>query len=362
MKKVLFIDRDGTLIEEPEDEQIDSLEKLNFIPGAICSLARIARELDFELVMVTNQDGLGSSSFPEETFWPAHNKMLRTLEGEGVKFREIFIDRSFPGGNAPTRKPGTAMLTKYLATGVDLESSFVIGDRHTDAELAKNLGCNSILLGNAMDESAVLITTDWQEIYRYLKSRPRKAEVNRKTSETTVAVSLSLDGTGKFEISTGIGFFDHLLTQIPRHGLFDLKVLVKGDLDVDEHHTVEDTAIALGEAFSAALGTKKGIERYGFTLPMDDSMATVALDFGGRPWLEWNAEFRREKIGDMPAEMFSHFFRSFCDSARCNMNITVTGTNEHHKIESVFKAMAKALRMSVSHTGNYSIPSTKGSI
>lgn len=362
MKKVLFIDRDGTLIEEPADEQVDSLEKLSFIPGVITSLSKIATELDYELVLVTNQDGLGTRSFPEETFWPAHNKMMKTLEGAGIIFKEVFVDRTFPEEKAPTRKPGTAMLTKYLATGIDLAQSYVIGDRLTDIEMAENLGCKSILFGREISENAALMTDDWNEIYRFLKFMPRRASVERKTSETTITVELIIDGTGKSVISTGIGFFDHLLEQIPRHGSFDLYVNVKGDLEIDEHHTVEDTALALGSAFSIALGKKRGIERYGFLLPMDDSLASVAIDLGGRSWLTWDVAFTREKIGAMPTEMFFHFFKSFSDNAKCNLNIRAEGENEHHKIESVFKAFAKAMRMAVKQTDNYSIPSSKGSI
>lgn len=362
MKKVLFIDRDGTLIEEPADEQIDSLEKLSFIPGAISSLSKIAQELDFELVMVTNQDGLGTDSFPEETFWPAHNKMIKTLEGEGIRFSEVFIDKTLAKEKAPTRKPGTALLTKYLSKGINLDESFVIGDRLTDVEFAENLGCRAILFGKRFSERAALMTDDWNDIYRFLKHIPRRARVERKTSETSISVEVNLDGTGKSNIKTGIGFFDHLLEQLPKHGLIDLTVQVNGDLQVDEHHTIEDTAIALGNAFSEALGKKKGIGRYGFTLPMDDSLATVSIDLGGRAWLTWDAEFRREKIGEMPSEMFFHFFKSFSDAAGCNINIKVEGDNEHHKIESVFKAFARAVGMAVKSTGNYSIPSSKGTI
>jgi imidazoleglycerol-phosphate dehydratase / histidinol-phosphatase len=362
MKKVLFIDRDGTILEEPEDEQVDSLGKLNFLPFVITSLSDICKQTDYELVMVTNQDGLGTSSFPEETFWPAQNKMLKILEGEGIRFREIFIDRTFPADKAPTRKPGTAMLTRYLASGVDLYSSYVIGDRLTDVELAKNLGCRAILIGNRRSDEAVLSTNDWNEVSRYLISIPRRAVVERTTRETAINVEIDLDGTGKNEIRTGIGFFDHLLEQIPNHGKVDLRIDVKGDLHVDEHHTVEDVALALGSAFHEALGKKKGITRYGFLLPMDDSLAKVAIDFGGRPWLEWNAVFSREKIGELPTEMFSHFFRSFCDTAKCNLNIEAEGDNEHHKIESIFKAFSKAVYMAIKKTDNYSIPSSKGSL
>jgi imidazoleglycerol-phosphate dehydratase/histidinol-phosphatase len=362
MKKVLFIDRDGTIIREPPDEQVDSLGKLEFLPSAISSLSRIARETDFELVMVTNQDGLGTDLFPEETFWPAHNMMLQILRGEGVEFREIFIDRTMPEEKAPTRKPGTAMLVKYLAGGIDLNGSYVIGDRLTDVEMAKNIGCRSILIGNKKNSGADYYTEDWNEIYRYLKRIPRSASIERKTSETKIIVDLNIDGIGKSDISTGIGFFDHMLNQIARHGNFDLAIRVTGDLHVDEHHTVEDVAITLGEALAEALGGKKGIERYSFVLPMDESLASVSVDLGGRPWLVWDAAFTRENVGEMPTEMFYHFFKSFSDSARCNLNIKVEGTNEHHKIEAVFKAFAKALGMAVRQTDNYSLPSTKGKL
>jgi imidazoleglycerol-phosphate dehydratase/histidinol-phosphatase len=362
MKKVLFIDRDSTIIAEPEDKQVDSFEKLNFLPRVITSLSNICQQTDYELVMITNQDGLGTSSFPEETFWPVHEKMISILGGEGIKFSEVFIDRSLPEENAPTRKPGTALLTRYLASGVDLESSYVIGDRITDVELAKNLGCKAILIGNEKSDAAVLCTDDWNEIYRYLKGIQRRAIVERKTSETSVRVEVNIDGSGKSNIKTGIGFFDHLLEQIPNHGKIDLVVNVKGDLHVDEHHTIEDTGLALGSAFSEALGKKKGINRYGFLLPMDDCLAQAAIDFGGRPWLEWKAEFKREKIGEMPSEMFNHFFRSFCDTAKCNLNIIADGGNEHHKIESIFKAFSRAVSMAVKQNDNYSIPSSKGSL
>jgi imidazoleglycerol-phosphate dehydratase / histidinol-phosphatase len=362
MKKVLFIDRDGTIIEEPEDEQVDSFEKFVFLPSAISSLAAIVRETDFELVMVTNQDGLGTNSYPENTFWPVQNKMLQILKNEGVVFEKIFIDRTFPADNAPTRKPGTAMLVEYLAGGVDLNSSYVIGDRLTDLQLAKNLGCRSIIIGGKKSEEADLCTSDWNEIYRFLKKIPRRASISRNTSETKITVDINLDGTGNSNISTGIGFFDHMLDQIARHGNIDLMVIVEGDLHVDEHHTIEDVAIALGEALNKALGGKKGIERYSFLLPMDDSLAQVALDLGGRPWLIWECGFTREKIGEMPAEMFYHFFKSFCDNAKCNLNIKAWGDNEHHKIEAVFKAFAKALKMAVRQTDNYKLPSTKGKL
>lgn len=362
MKKVLFIDRDGTIIAEPEDEQVDSFEKFSFLPGAITALSRIAAETDFEMVLVSNQDGLGTSSYPEETFWPVQNMMLDILKGEGVTFKAIFIDRSFPEENLPTRKPGTAMLTKYLATGVDLENSYVIGDRKTDIQLAENLGCKAIFIGNEKDDRAVLSTNSWNEIVRFLKSFPRIAAVSRKTKETEILIELNLDGTGKSKIDTGLGFLDHMLDQIARHGGFDITVKAKGDLNVDNHHLVEDMALCLGEAFYKSAGSKKGIERYSFVLPMDDCLAQVAVDLGGRPWLVWDVTFESDKLGDMPTEMFYHFFRSFTDNARCNLNIKAEGENQHHKIESVFKAFARALKGAVSKTGNFNIPSTKGKI
>jgi imidazoleglycerol-phosphate dehydratase/histidinol-phosphatase len=362
MKKVLFIDRDGTIIAEPEDEQVDTFEKLTFLPGAISCLSKIVKETDFELVMVTNQDGLGTESYPEETFWPVHNKMLEILKGEGVVFSEIFIDKTFPAQNAPTRKPGTAMLVKYLSGGIDLESSFVIGDRLTDIELAKNLGCKSIFINSKCSAEAELCTTDWNDIYIHLKQIQRIAKVERKTSETDIRIEVNLDGSGKSNIDTGIGFFDHMLGQIARHGNIDLTIQVNGDLEIDEHHTVEDVAICLGEAILKALGGKKGIERYSFILPMDDSLARVALDFGGRPWLIWEAKFVRERIGEMPTELFFHFFKSFSDSSKCNLNIFAEGDNEHHKIESVFKAFAKAIKLAVKQTDNFNLPSTKGTL
>jgi imidazoleglycerol-phosphate dehydratase/histidinol-phosphatase len=363
MKKVLFIDRDGTLvIEPPIDFQLDSLEKLEFYPGVFQWLSRIAKELDYELVMVTNQDGLGTTAFPTETFWPAQDKIVKAFKNEGVTFSEIVIDKSFPHENLPTRKPGTALLTQYIKGNYNLADSYVIGDRSTDVQLAINLGCKSIYMGSDACEDAVLITTNWADIYQLLKSEPRTAKVVRKTSETNIEIELNLDGSGKSSISTGLGFFDHMLEQISRHGNMDLNIQVNGDLHIDEHHTIEDVAIALGEAFVKALGSKKGIERYGFLLPMDDCLAQVAVDFGGRPWLVWDAEFKREKIGEMPAEMFFHFFKSFSDNAKCNLNIKAEGNNEHHKIEAIFKAFAKAIRMAVSKTGNFSIPSTKGTL
>ncbi len=360
MKKVLFIDRDGTLIMEPEDEQIDSFEKLEFYPNVFQYLARIAKELEYELVMVTNQDGLGTSSFPEEDFWPVHNLIMKAFENEGVRFSEVLIDRSFPHENLPTRKPGTGMVTHYMKENYDLEHSFVIGDRMTDVELARNMGCKSILLNSEPAPGATLCSTDWGEIYRFLKEEPRKWKVSRVTNETDITVEVNLDGTGKGTIETGLGFFDHMLEQISRHGNIDLGIQVKGDLQVDEHHTIEDVGIALGEAFYHALGSKKGVERYGFLLPMDDCLAQVAIDFGGRPWLVWEATFNREFIGDMPTEMCMHFFKSFSDNARCNLNIKAEGENEHHKIESIFKAFARAIRMAVKRGDQGGIPSTKG--
>jgi imidazoleglycerol-phosphate dehydratase/histidinol-phosphatase len=362
MKKVLFIDRDGTIVIEPEDEQVDSFEKLTFLPGVITSLSKIAIETDFEFVMVTNQDGLGTELHPEENFWPVQNKMLEILKGEGITFAEIFIDKTLPSQKAPTRKPGTAMLVKYLAKGIDLNSSYVIGDRPTDIELAKNLGCKAILISSEKTSEAELTASDWNDIYKYLKQIPRTARVERKTSETEIQIELNLDGSGKSKINTGIGFFDHMLEQISRHGNLDLYVDVKGDLHVDEHHTVEDVALALGDAFLKALGGKKGIERYSFVLPMDECLAQVALDFGGRPWLIWNVTFSRERVGEFPSEMFFHFFKSFSDSAKCNLNISATGENEHHKIEAIFKAFAKAIKLAVKQTDNYNLPSTKGSL
>lgn len=362
MKKVLFIDRDGTIIKEPEDEQVDSLEKFMFIPGAISGLAAIARETDFELVIITNQDGLGTPSFPENTFWPGQNKMLEILKGEGVEFARIFIDRTFPEEKAPTRKPGTALLVRYLASGIDLANSYVIGDRQTDIQLAKNLGCNAIFFNNESSPDALLSTRDWNEIYRFLKSKPRRASVKRKTKETDINVELNLDGTGKSRISTSIGFLDHMLDQVARHGNFDLGINASGDTEVDNHHLTEDIAIALGEAFLESLGSKKGIERYSFVLPMDDCLAQVAVDLGGRPWLVWDASFKNTLIGEMPSEMLFHFFKSFSDNAKCNLNIKAEGDNDHHKAEAIFKAFARALKMAVKQTDNFNLPSTKGKL
>jgi imidazoleglycerol-phosphate dehydratase/histidinol-phosphatase len=362
MKKALFIDRDGTIIYEPADEQIDSYEKLKFIPGAITALTRIAKETDFELVMVTNQDGLGTASYPEETFWPVQNLIIDILKGEDVKFAEIFIDKTFPAENAPTRKPGTGMLVKYLSQGIDLENSYVIGDRLTDVQLAKNLGCNAILFGGLKADDADLVTDDWNEIYKLLKAIPRKASVTRKTKETDITVDINLDGSGKSDISTGIGFFDHMLEQIAKHGSFDLTIKASGDLNVDGHHTAEDVALCLGDALLNALGSKKGIERYSFVLPMDDSLAHVAIDLGGRPWLVWEANFTNPMIGELPSEMIFHFFKSFSDSARCNLNIMVKGDNDHHKAEAIFKAFAKALKQAVRASGSFELPTTKGTL
>lgn len=372
-KKALFIDRDGTLIFEPEDEQIDSLEKLEFLPKVFRNMFFIQKNLDYELVMVTNQDGLGTISFPEETFWPAHNKVLRAFENEGVFFNDILIDRSFPHDNLPTRKPGTGMFGKYLNGDYDLASSFVIGDRLTDIQLAKNLGAKGILINNGdlaeqmekqgLANNCVLVSNDWDDVYACVASPVRKAEVVRTTKETSISVQLNLDGSGVCEISTGLHFFDHMLIQIGRHSGVDLKINVNGDLEVDEHHTIEDTALALGEAFRKAVGQKLGMERYGFCLPMDDCLAMAAIDFGGRPWLVWETEFKREKVGDMPTEMFMHFFKSFSDAALCNLNIKAEGTNEHHKIEAIFKATAKAIKMAIKRDiFNFELPSTKGKL
>ncbi len=361
MKKLLLIDRDGTLIvEPPTDYQIDCLEKLEFYPKVFQNLSKIARELDYELVMITNQDGLGTSSFPEEDFWPAHNKMMTALKNEGIEFSEVLIDKSFPEDNAPTRKPGTALLTPYIKGEYDLQNSFVIGDRESDMKLAENIKAKGIFLNAKKSKSASFNAASWDDIYTFLSTTPRTAQNTRETKETQIKVALNLDGSGKSGISTGLGFFDHMLEQIAKHGKMDLKIQVDGDLHIDEHHVIEDTALTLGQTFSEALGRKKGIARYGFLLPMDDCLAQVALDFGGRPWMVWEAHFKREKIGDMPTEMFFHFFKSFTDTAKCNLNIKAEGENEHHKIESIFKAFARALKMAVQQTGDYTIPSTKG--
>ncbi|MFE3871655.1 bifunctional histidinol-phosphatase/imidazoleglycerol-phosphate dehydratase HisB [Flavobacterium sp. ZS1P70] len=376
MKKILFIDRDGTMVLEPNDYQLDSFEKLEFYPKAFQYLGKIALELDFELVMVTNQDGLGTDSHPEINFWPVHNLIMKAFENEGVVFKEVLIDKTFPHENAPTRKPATGMLTKYINNSdYDLANSFVIGDRITDVELAKNLGAKAIFINtdeelggdeisskrHELDSVIALQTTDWKVIYEFLKLEERSASITRKTNETDIYINLNLDGTGKSKIETGIAFFDHMLDQIARHGQMDLEILVKGDLEVDEHHTIEDTAIALGEVFAKALGNKLGIERYGFCLPMDDCLAQVAIDFGGRNWLVWETEFKREMVGKMPTEMFYHFFKSFSDGAKANINIKAEGTNEHHKIEAIFKAFAKAIKVAVKRdTEKMILPSTKG--
>ncbi len=364
MKKVLFIDRDGTLIiEPPEDFQVDSLEKLEFYPGVFQNLSKIAREMDYELVMVTNQDGLGTDSFPFEDFIKPQEKMLKTFENEGIIFSDILIDKSFEHENLPTRKPGIGMLSKYIYGNYDLENSYVIGDRNTDVQLAENLATKAIFINESFNEKAVLSTTDWSEIYLFLKQESRKSRVYRKTNETEIDIEIDLNGKGMADISTGLHFFDHMLDQIARHGNLDLKIKVNGDLNVDEHHTIEDTGIALGEAFSKALGNKKGIERYGFLLPMDDCLAQAAIDFGGRPWIVWDVDFKREKIGDVPTEMFFHFFKSFTDSSKSNLNIKAEGDNEHHKIEAVFKAFAKAVKMAVNQSdSSFNLPSTKGSL
>lgn len=372
MKKVLFIDRDGTIIwEPPTDFQIDSLEKLEFLPKAISNLRRIAEEGDYELVMVTNQDGLGTDVFPEDTFWPAHNKMMKTLEGENVQFAAVHIDRHFPEDNSPERKPGIGMLGKYFNGEYDLANSYVIGDRLTDVQLAVNLGSKAIFIGqedqvqeieDAQKNAIHLVTTDWDAIYERLKLHDRIAAVERNTKETQIKIVLNLDGTGKSAIHTGLGFFDHMLDQVAKHGGVDLEISVKGDLHIDEHHTIEDTGLALGEAFRKALGDKRGVARYGFLLPMDEALAQVAVDFSGRPWLVWEAEFKREKVGDMPTEMFHHFFKSFSDTSLTNLNIKVEGDNEHHKIESIFKGFAKAIKMAVKRdlSALHILPSTKG--
>ena len=353
-QKYLFIDRDGTLIEEPADEQIDSFEKLKFTEGMFRNLGFIAQKLDFQLVMVSNQDGLGTSSFPEDTFWPVHNFILQTLAGEGITFKEQLIDRHFPGDNAPTRKPGTGMVEKYMSDpDCDMAGSYVIGDRDTDAQLARNMGCQALILGRD--------GMTWDRIAELLFAGERTAEVQRTTHETDIYIKVNLDGSGRCDISTGLGFFDHMLEQIGKHGNIDLTIHTRGDLHVDEHHTIEDTALALGECLLLALGDKRGIERYGYSLPMDDCLCQVCLDFGGRPWLVWDADFRRERIGEMPTEMFLHFFKSLSDAARMNLNIKAEGHNEHHKIEGIFKALARALKMAVRRDiYHYELPSTKG--
>lgn len=372
MQKVLFIDRDGTLvIEPPIDYQLDSLEKLEFYPGVFRYLAKIVEELDYKLVMVTNQDGLGTDSFPEDTFWPAHNKMLQAFKNEGIEFEEILIDRSFPKDNAPTRKPRTGLVTHYMNEEYDLANSFVLGDRWSDIELAKNMGAKGIYLQDSLqglserglEQSCALQSTSWLEIYQFLKAQQaRSAYIHRQTKETKIEIKLELDGKGISNNQTGIGFFDHMLDQLAKHSGCNLAVKVEGDLEIDEHHTIEDTALALGQAFREALGDKRGIARYGHSLlPMDDCLAQLALDFGGRPWLVWRADFNREKVGGMPTEMFEHFFKSFCDTAVCNINIKADGRNEHHKIEAIFKAWAKAIKAAITRqAGDNSLPTTKG--
>lgn len=362
MKKVLFIDRDGTLILEPEDEQVDSLEKLEFYPGVFQWLSRIARELEYELVLVSNQDGLGTDSFPEVDFWPAQNKMINALAKEGIVFSAVHIDRSFPHEKANTRKPQTGMLQQYIFGPYDLANSVVIGDRTSDVQLAKNLGAKGILLGEIPCAEAALQCTRWADIYHFLKGQDRQTRIYRKTKETEVEVILKLDQAAHSNINTGLPFFDHMLDQLARHGGVDLTITAQGDLQVDEHHTIEDVALALGEAFREALGTKKGVQRYGFLLPMDDCLAQVAIDFGGRPYLMWDAQFTREQIGSLPTEMFVHFFKSFSDAAACNLNIKAEGNNEHHKIESIFKAFAQAIKTALSRDEYGSIPSTKGTL
>jgi imidazoleglycerol-phosphate dehydratase/histidinol-phosphatase len=377
MKKVLFIDRDGTLIKEPADEQIDSFEKLEFYPEVFTYMNKIASELDYELVMITNQDGLGTDIYPEDSFWPVQNFIIHAFKNEGVEFTDVYIDKTFPKDNASTRKPKTGLLTKYFEFEYDMENSFVIGDRLTDIELAKNLGAKGIFIDNKTElglgelgssntelESYIgLRSTTWKAIYDYLKLDRRTASLKRTTKETNIEISVNLDGTGKSDISTGLHFFDHMLDQVARHGQIDIKLKADGDLEVDEHHTIEDVAIVLGEVFAKALGSKLGIERYGFCLPMDDSLAQVAIDFGGRNWLVWEADFQREKIGEMPTEMFMHFFKSFTDGAKCNLNINAKGDNEHHKIEAIFKAFAKSIKMAVKRDAEKMIlPSTKGQL
>lgn len=355
-QKILFIDRDGTLIEEPFDEQIDSFDKLHFLPGVFKNLRFICEKTDFALVLVSNQDGLGTSSFPENTFWPVHNFIIDTFASEGITFAAQHIDRHFPADNSPMRKPGVGMLTEYLDSNrYDLAASYVIGDRETDAQLAQNLGCKSLILGKD--------GMSWDKIAEIVFAGERTAEMHRTTKETDVYVKLDLNGTGKCDICTGLGFFDHMLEQIGKHGMLDITVRVKGDLHVDEHHTIEDTALTLGECLGKALGDKRGIERYGYSLPMDDCLCQVALDFGGRPWLVWQADFQREKIGEMPTEMFMHFFKSLSDSAKMNLHIKAEGQNEHHKIEGIFKALARALKMAVKRdVQHFELPSTKGSL
>lgn len=363
MKKVLFIDRDGTLIQEPvEDQQVDSLDKLEFMPYVFNALYEICQKTEYELVMVTNQDGLGTASFPEDSFWPAHNKMLNAFSNEGILFKDVCIDRSFEKDNSPSRKPGTAMLNKYIYGDYDMANSFVIGDRASDVQLAQNLGCKSIFYSETTLKSADFTSSSWKDIARILCSQERTASIERMTNETSIKISINLDNNEISDIDTGLKFLDHMLCQISRHGNLGLMVKVKGDLEVDEHHTIEDTAIAIGQALDKALGGRKGVSRYAFVLPMDDSLAQVAIDLGGRPWLNWNVDFKREYIGDVPTEMFMHFFKSFSDAARCNIDVRCEGDNEHHKIESIFKAFAKCLGSATAFSGDYNLPSTKGLI
>jgi len=373
-QKVLFIDRDGTLIKEPPvDYQVDSLEKLEFLPGVFRNLYQLRQTTDYQLVIVSNQDGLGSKGYPMENYTRVQDKFIQAFKNEGIEFDEILIDPSMPEDNSPDRKPGTGMVKNFMEGGYDLQNSYVIGDRLTDLELAKNMGTKGILVADGSQGDAVqfaglgkvcmLVSDQWDEIYRFIRASLRSSNVTRRTGETDIRIDLALDGTGKADISTGLGFFDHMLDQIARHGQFDVGVQVDGDLHVDEHHTVEDTALALGEAFLRALGNKKGLQRYGFTLPMDDSLASVAVDFGGRPWLVWEADFKREKVGDVPTELFFHFFKSFSDTAKCNLNIKAEGSNEHHKIEAIFKAFSKALRHATSlDISSDQLPSTKGTL
>lgn len=371
-QKVLFLDRDGTIIVEPEDMQIDRLDKLEFIDDAIYYLRRIVEELDFELVLITNQDGLGTTAFPENTFWPAQHHMMAILESQGIRFKDVFIDKTYAKDNAPTRKPNTGLLTDYLTGEFDLSASYMVGDRYTDIQLAQNFGGQGILIGRSLDtvdddqlnldglkDSLALEAKHWKEIYDFLKAPSRTAEVTRTTKETDIKVEINLDGNGTSVIHTGLGFFDHMLEQLSRHSGCDLNIQVNGDLHIDEHHTIEDTALAVGQAFLKALGDKKGMARYGFLLPMDDVLAQAAIDFSGRPWLVWEADFKREKVGDMPTEMFMHFFKSFSDAAQCNLNIKAEGGNEHHKIEAIFKAVAKSIGQAVRRSGDQ-LPTTKG--
>ncbi len=364
MKRVLFIDRDGTIVKEPEDEAVDDFQKLEWLPDAIYYLRKIQQESEFLLVMVSNQDGLGTAEYPEESFYPVHNLIMRTLESQGVHFDAVHIDEHWEKENHPNRKPRTGMLQGYQNGSFDIKNSYVIGDRATDVQLAENLGCRAIHIADDSTTSADLTTNSWSDIYRFLVLHPRIGKVNRITNETNIQIHLNLDGSGITSINTGIGFFDHMLDQLGKHGGMDLDIAVKGDLQIDEHHTIEDTALALGEAFLQALGNKRGISRYGFLLPMDDTLAQVAIDFGGRPWIVWDAEFNREKVGEMPTEMFFHFFKSFSDTSKSNLNIKVEGDNEHHKIEAIFKGFARAIKMAVSrHEGELnSIPTTKGTL